>query len=190
MPEYRYEIITKDGKTERGKISAASQLEALQLLNSQGFVVTSIKPISKTRKRKRSLFPIQPKELSLFSRQLATMVSSGVRIRDALQVLSKQTMFSRRFRKILVEVVLLIESGEGFSDALEKTRVFDELFVNLVRAGETGGVLDEALQRVAEFYEGMVDLQNQVKSAMSYPLFMMLLPLVSLELFPSSYYQI
>ncbi|ACR80547.1 MULTISPECIES: type II secretion system F family protein [Kosmotoga] len=173
MPEYRYEIITKDGKTERGKISAASQLEALQLLNSQGFVVTSIKPISKTRKRKRSLFPIQPKELSLFSRQLATMVSSGVRIRDALQVLSKQTMFSRRFRKILVEVVLLIESGEGFSDALEKTRVFDELFVNLVRAGETGGVLDEALQRVAEFYEGMVDLQNQVKSAMSYPLFMM-----------------
>ena len=109
----------------------------------------------------------------MFARQLSTMVSSGVRIRDAVSVLSIQTVFSSRFRKILVEVVLLIEGGMGFSEALEHTGVFEPLFINLVKAGETGGVLEETMERVAEFYEGAVDLQNQVKSAMAYPLFMM-----------------
>ncbi|HAA86110.1 MAG TPA: type II secretion system F family protein, partial [Kosmotogaceae bacterium] len=116
---------------------------------------------------------ISVKEVSLFSRQLSTMVSAGVRIRDAVQVLSVQPVFSRRFRKVLTEVVLLIEGGMSFSEAMEHTRVFDSLFINLVKAGEAGGVLDEALLRVADFYESMVDLQQQVKSAMAYPLFMM-----------------
>jgi type IV pilus assembly protein PilC len=101
------------------------------------------------------------------------MVSSGVRIREALQVLSTQVLFSRRFRKIIARVVLDIEGGISFSESLERSGVFEPLFINLVKAGEAGGVLDESLERVADFYEGMVDLQNQVKSAMAYPLFMM-----------------
>ena len=101
------------------------------------------------------------------------MVSSGVRIRDALQVLSTQALFSRRFRRVITRVVLDIESGMSFNESLEKSGVFEPLFTNLVKAGETGGVLDESLQRVSEFYEGMVELQNEVKSAMAYPLFMM-----------------
>jgi len=149
-------------------------MEALQLLTTQGFVVTSIKPVKKHRSKSRTaLFPISVKEVSLFSRQLSTMVSAGVRIRDAVQVLSVQPVFSRRFRKVLTEVVLLIEGGMSFSEAMQHTRVFDSLFINLVKAGEAGGVLDEALLRVADFYESMVDLQQQVKSAMAYPLFMM-----------------
>ncbi|KUK95337.1 MAG: Type II secretion system protein [Thermotogales bacterium 46_20] len=174
MADYRYQVINKKGKTESGKIAANSQMEALQLLTSQGFVVTSIKPVKKHRSKSRTaLFPISVKEVSLFSRQLSTMVSAGVRIRDAVQVLSVQPVFSRRFRKVLTEVVLLIEGGMSFSEAMEHTRVFDSLFINLVKAGEAGGVLDEALLRVADFYESMVDLQQQVKSAMAYPLFMM-----------------
>jgi len=174
VADYRYQVINKKGKTESGKIAANSQMEALQLLTSQGFVVTSIKPVKKHRSKSRTaLFPISVKEVSLFSRQLSTMVSAGVRIRDAVQVLSVQPVFSRRFRKVLTEVVLLIEGGMSFSEAMEHTRVFDSLFINLVKAGEAGGVLDEALLRVADFYESMVDLQQQVKSAMAYPLFMM-----------------
>ncbi len=175
MADYRYQVINKKGKTESGKISANSQMEALQLLTSQGFVVTSIKPAQRTKLRSRTaLFPISVKEVSLFSRQLSTMVSAGVRIRDAVQVLSLQPVFSRRFRRILTEVVLLIEGGMSFSEAMQHTRVFDSLFINLVIAGEAGGVLEEALIRVADFYESMVDLQQQVKSAMAYPIFMML----------------
>ncbi len=174
MADYRYQVINKKGKTESGKIAANSQMEALQLLTTQGFVVTSIKPVKKHRSKSRTaLFPISVKEVSLFSRQLSTMVSAGVRIRDAVQVLSVQPVFSRRFRKVLTEVVLLIEGGMSFSEAMQHTRVFDSLFINLVKAGEAGGVLDEALLRVADFYESMVDLQQQVKSAMAYPLFMM-----------------
>jgi type IV pilus assembly protein PilC len=174
VADYRYQVINKKGKTESGKIAANSQMEALQLLTTQGFVVTSIKPVKKHRSKSRTaLFPISVKEVSLFSRQLSTMVSAGVRIRDAVQVLSVQPVFSRRFRKVLTEVVLLIEGGMSFSEAMQHTRVFDSLFINLVKAGEAGGVLDEALLRVADFYESMVDLQQQVKSAMAYPLFMM-----------------
>ncbi|AKI97919.1 type II secretion system F family protein [Kosmotoga pacifica] len=174
MPEFRYEVITSSGKSERGKIVASSKLEALELLNRQGFIVTSIKPIAKaSTSGGKTLFPIPTKEISLFARQLATMISSGVRIRDALQVLSSQTVFSNRFRRKIVEIVLAIEGGMTFSEALERSRVFDSLFINLVKAGEAGGVLDETLQRVSEFYESMVELENQVKSAMSYPLFMM-----------------
>jgi type IV pilus assembly protein PilC len=174
LPEYKYEAVSQNGKKQKGRINAGTQLEALQLLNSHGYVVTSINVISKERKSNTTaLFPIGKNELSIFARQLSTMVSSGVRIREALQVLSNQQVFSGRFRKILSNVVVSIEGGLSFSEALEKTGVFDKLFINLVRAGEAGGVLDESLERVADFYEGMVDLQNQVKSAMSYPLFMM-----------------
>ncbi|MCD6160226.1 MAG: type II secretion system F family protein [Kosmotoga sp.] len=174
MPEFRYEVISSSGKSERGKISASSKLEALELLNRQGFIVTSIKPLSKmSTGGGKTLFPISTKEISLFARQLSTMIASGVRIRDALQVLSVQTVFSNRFRKRIIEIVLAIEGGMTLSEALERSGVFDSLFINLVKAGEAGGVLDETLQRISDFYESMVDLENQVKSAMSYPLFMM-----------------
>lgn len=173
MAEFRYEVINTRGKAEHGKISAASKLEALQILSGRGYTVSSIKSTAYQNKYTVSIFPISPKEVSLFSRQLSTMVSAGVRIRDALQVLSTQSLFSRRFRKVLIKVVLDIEAGMSLHESLERSGVFEPLFTNLVRAGETGGVLDESLQRVAEFYEGMVDLQNEVKSAMAYPLFMM-----------------
>jgi len=173
MPDFRYEVINTKGKSEKGKLAANSKLEALQILSSRGYIVSSIKQSASHASTRASMFPASQKEVSIFSRQLATMVSSGVRIRDALQVLSTQVFFSRRFRKIVTRVVLDIEGGMSFSESLEKTGVFEPLFTNLVKAGEAGGVLDESLERVADFYEGMVELQNQVKSAMSYPLFMM-----------------
>ncbi|MBN2252361.1 MAG: type II secretion system F family protein [Kosmotogaceae bacterium] len=174
MPDFRYEVINIKGRSEKGKLAANSKLEALQILSSRGYIVSSIKQSSSSRSTtKASMFPASQKEVSIFSRQLATMVSSGVRIREALQVLSTQVLFSRRFRKIIARVVLDIEGGMSFSESLERSGVFEPLFTNLVKAGEAGGVLDESLERVADFYEGMVELQNQVKSAMAYPLFMM-----------------
>ena len=174
MPDFKYEVLNNKGKSEKGKISANSKLEALQILSSRGFMVSSIRPVAVQSRMKTSIFPLSPKEVSLFSRQLSTMVSAGVRIRDALQVLSAQSLFSRRFRKVITRIVFDIEGGMTFHESLEKSGVFEPLFTNLVRAGETGGVLDESLQRVSEFYEGMVELQNEVKSAMAYPLFMMM----------------
>jgi type IV pilus assembly protein PilC len=173
MPDFRYEVINSKGKPEKGKLTASSKLDALQILSGRGYTVSAIRPIASQDNVRTSIFPLSPKEVSLFARQLSTMVSSGVRIRDALQVLSTQALFSRRFRKVITRVILDIESGMTFNESLEKSGVFEPLFTNLVKAGETGGVLDESLQRVSEFYEGMVELQNEVKSAMAYPLFMM-----------------
>ena len=107
MPDFRYEVINIKGRSEKGKLAANSKLEALQILSSRGYIVSSIKQSSSSRSTtKASMFPASQKEVSIFSRQLATMVSSGVRIREALQVLSTQVLFSRRFRKIIARVVL------------------------------------------------------------------------------------
>lgn len=175
MPDFRYTSNQHQGKPEKGKLAANSKLEALQILSSRGYIVSSIKQSSSSRSSTKSFFVSRLTEGSQhLSRQLATMVSSGVRIREALQVLSTQVLFSsERFRKIIARVVLDIEGGMSFSESLERSGVFEPLFTNLVKAGEAGGVLDESLERVADFYEGMVELQNQVKSAMAYPLFMM-----------------
>ena len=103
------------------------------------------------------------------TRQLSTMVSSGMTILRALYVLEAQTE-SDALKETLVDVRKDVEAGLPLSDALERhPKVFDPLFVAMTRAGETGGVLDSALIRVADQLEKAEALRRQVKSAMTYP---------------------
>ena len=106
------------------------------------------------------------------------MVGAGVRVRDALVILSEQPVFSKRFRRYIRNVVISLEQGKSLADSFEEQKVFDPLFINMVSAGESGGVLDETLQRIASFYESALALQNEVKSAMSYPKFILLFAVV------------
>jgi type IV pilus assembly protein PilC len=108
-------------------------------------------------------------DLAIMTRQLATMVQSGMTILRALYVLEAQTE-----NKILAEAIIAVrkdvEAGLSLSDALERhPKIFDPLFVSMTRAGETGGMLDEALVRVADQLEKADSLRRQVKSAMTYP---------------------
>lgn len=109
-------------------------------------------------------------DLTIFSRQFATMINSGVAMVRALHILSEQTK-NPRLRKIILDIKLRVEAGNSLSDSMSRhNTVFDKLFVGMVRAGEAGGVLDEVLLRVATFQEASNKLQQQVKSAMTYPI--------------------
>ena len=112
---------------------------------------------------------VAPKDLQIFTRQLATMIDAGLPIVQCLDILANQTP-NKIFAGILHQVKNNVESGATFSEALRRhPKVFDDLYVNLVAAGEVGGILDTILSRLATYIEKAVKLKAQIKSAMFYP---------------------
>ena len=189
LPVYRYIAYDKSGKKVKGVIEAPNEWGATNELAGNGLKVLKIEKksgiikgkdgrskVSKSgikKKKKRAFFSISVGELAVFSRQLATMISAGIRVKNALEILSEQTVFSARFRNILKSVIDDIEEGKSLSEAFEETGAFEPIFVNLIKAGEEGGVLDETLEKVADFYESSKELSDEVKAAMRYPTFVM-----------------
>jgi type IV pilus assembly protein PilC len=112
---------------------------------------------------------VKPKVLTVFTRQLATLVDAGLPLLRGLRVLEKQER-SSTLKSILRELALAIEGGSTFSEALaQHPKVFNRLFVNMVKAGELGGVLEVALRRLAEFSEKAQKIKGKVKAALFYP---------------------
>jgi type IV pilus assembly protein PilC len=113
--------------------------------------------------------PVTPKELQIFTRQLATMIDAGLPLVQCLDILANQSE-NQIFQQKLFQIKASVEQGSSFSDALRKhPKIFDELYVNLVGAGEVGGILDTILNRLAAYIEKAVKLKRQLKSAMIYP---------------------
>ncbi len=132
-----------------------------------------------TQKKKKGLGNIKiggPKkasaaDLSLFTRQLATLLDAGLPLVRSLKILQQQQAEGHQLSVVLRDVQSTVESGKTFSESLSKyPKVFDNLFVNMVRAGEAGGVLETVLNRLAEFSEKAEKLKKKVKSAMTYPI--------------------
>ncbi len=119
--------------------------------------------------------PITLKDMMVFSRQFASMVEAGVALLRALTVMADQTQ-NPRLKQALKQVKADIEQGSTLSGALEKyPEIFDRLYISMVKAGEAGGVLDQVLNRLALFMEERSKLTQQVKSAMTYPVVVMLI---------------
>ena len=113
------------------------------------------------------------KDISVFSRQFATMIAAGLPLVQCLQTLGMQ-MERKRFQDIIAKVAYDVESGSTLSDALGRfPRVFDELYVNLVHVGETGGVLDSMLSRLSTYLEKAQALKHRVQMAIVYPILVM-----------------
>lgn len=123
----------------------------------------------KTKKKVRGSRKIRLKELPIYTRQLAAMLSSGMPLVQSIVALEEQTN-NKQFKEVLAGVRTDVEGGAMYSDSLEHyPQVFDELYVNMMRAGETGGMLAETCDRVASFLEASNKLRSKVKSAMMYP---------------------
>ncbi len=180
MPTFAYVVKDKSGKTHSGTLDVESRNALVEQLWKQDFVVLSID--EKTHGKASSLLKIgEPKikteQLVIFSRQLATMVDSGIPISAALDVLAEQ-MDDRDFRQVLKKIRDDIEAGASLSEASGRhPRAFSEFFVNMMRAGESSGHLDEILDRVATYLEKINSLQGKVKASLFYPAFVSLLAL-------------
>jgi len=176
-----YQYVAKDalGKVITGTSEAENEQILVRRLREKGFWVQKVNPAraparQQTKARAGGGFSagfgrVGGRDLAVFCRQFATMIDAGVSLVRCLSVLEEQSG-SARLRGIIREIQAAVESGETLSRALTRwPRIFNNLFVGLVRAGEVGGVLDETLNRLATFMEENERLRRKVKSAMTYP---------------------
>jgi type IV pilus assembly protein PilC len=199
MPKYNFIALDARGRESQGEIEADNQTMALARIRERGLFPTSVTEAgAKTRKAppgKRSgakssssalnmdielrlptfLMSVKPKELMVFTRQLATLVDAGLPLVRSLEVLGKQER-NPLLRKAIKEMAESIQSGSTFAEALaQHPRIFNKLYVNMAKAGEVGGVLDKVLLRLAEFMEKAQKIKNKVRSAMVYPIVVMVM---------------
>ncbi|HEY4267026.1 MAG TPA: type II secretion system F family protein [Galbitalea sp.] len=178
---YAYKGRDSAGKIVKGRLDGASESVVAGRLRSMGVSPISIAESAEGTGLSRELnIPgfskgVGLKDLAIMSRQLATMIGSGLSLLRALTILSEQTE-SKPLSKILIQVTRDIESGTSFSDALYKHSVeFPPIMINLVRAGESGGFLDDALETIAKNFEGEAKLRGTIKSAMTYPVIVLVM---------------
>jgi type IV pilus assembly protein PilC len=170
MSTYVFKAIDLAGVKAKGEVEADSKQAVSDQLKSRGLVVLDIADKHSSREINLTFFEsVNATELAVFARQLATMISSGMSILRALYVLEEQTE-SKMLKETIVAVRKDVEAGLSLSDAMARhPKVFSTLFVAMTQAGEAGGVLEGALLRVADQLEKDASLKRQIKSAMVYP---------------------
>jgi type IV pilus assembly protein PilC len=181
MATYVFKAMDLTGAKATGEVEAESKQRVADQLKSRGLVVLEIQDKSGSKELGLGfLKKIKATDLTIMTRQLSTMVSSGMTILRALYVLEAQTE-SKKLQEVLVDVRKDVEAGLPLSDAFERhPKVFSPLFVAMTRAGETGGLLESSLIRIADQLEAEDSLRRQVKSAMVYPTVVMSFALIVL----------
>ncbi|HTK31612.1 MAG TPA: type II secretion system F family protein [Candidatus Saccharimonadaceae bacterium] len=171
MPVFVWKGRTLAGESQAGEIEVSRQEEALEILRKKKILITSMRP--KTggfQMPKIGGSGVSTKDLAIFTRQFATMISAGLPLVQCLDILAKQSS-KPSFGRVIGEVTREVEAGSTLSDALGKHKdIFDDLFRNMVAAGEAGGVLDEILMRLATYIEKADALKRKIQSALVYPI--------------------
>jgi len=169
MPSFVYVAReTSSGKEIRSSVEAVTEQAAISALLNRNMLVVSIQE-KVGKKGKTSGGSVALQDLVIFTRQLATMIDAGLAMVQSLQALADQTT-NKIMRDIIKDVCARVESGDSFSEALQKhPKAFTRLYVCMVAAGEKGGLLAEILARLATYLENAARLRKKVKSAMMYP---------------------
>jgi len=169
---FAYTARDNDGRVITGTLEGESEIAVVARLQEMGYFITDLQ-----RRIKRPTLEdvlqrfrgVRLKDLTVFTRQFATMINAGLAILAGLSILEVQSE-NKRLKEILGAVRADIEQGAPLSDALAKhPETFNSLYVNMVRAGEAGGVLDDVLARLAGFLEKELALRQKVRAAMIYP---------------------
>jgi type IV pilus assembly protein PilC len=169
MPRYAFEAVAANGKEFRGEIDAASEAEARIKLRAQRLVPRKLVSKEAGRGPKKGGRGVKSKDLQIFTRQLATLLASGIPIIQSLDVLARGAR-SPGLVFALNDIVAQVSKGKRFAEALaDHPRVFDKFYVNMVRAGEEAGGLDAILNRLATYIEKAVKIAAKIKGAMFYP---------------------
>jgi len=182
---FAYKGRDSSGKIVKGKVDAVSETAVASRLRTMGIAPTSIAPAGSGAGLNKEislggLFEkrVGLKDLAVMSRQMATMISAGLSLIRALTILTDQSE-NLTLKKTLDRVRLDVEAGASLSEAFAKHEViFPPLMINLVRAGETGGFLEGSLESIADNYEKEVKLRGTIKSAMTYPVVVLIMALL------------
>ena len=183
MPKFAYTAIDTAGKMIRGKIEAENQQLVISKLHGHGYHITGI---SEKKKASISLQKMSFKKLKLttlvvFSRQFATMINAGVGIIKCLDILEGQSK-DEVLKPVIGQAMRDVKNGLSLTDAFAKhPGVFSKLYINMIRAAEVGGILDEILDRVAGFLENELEIKTKIKSAMMYPIIVLIFSMVMIS---------
>lgn len=184
MPTYAYTAVDARGQQKSGTIDASDTQDATAQIKKMGFFPTRIAEVGTEAaaavtgtavKGKKSSGSVSGKVLTVFTRQLATLIDAGLPLLRALNTLIRQEK-NAVLRNAMTNMATAVESGGTFSEALaQHPRIFTKLYVNMVKAGELGGVLEIVLTRLAEFQEKSEKIKGKVVSAMVYPIVVLLI---------------
>lgn len=182
MAIYKFQAKAEDGRLVRGEVDAASESDARIRLRAQKLTPIRLATFTDNSGPKKGLFggseSVSSKDLQVFTRQFAVLVSAGVPIVQSLQSMS-QGARSPGLANSLIKITAEVEKGKRLADALAtQPKVFDRLYINLVRAGEESGALESILNRLAEYIENSVKLRNKVTGALWYPAIIILVAIV------------
>ncbi len=170
MPNYAWKGRNRAGLIKEGVLAADSKEVALASLRRQNIVVTGIRERGKEISLTKVGRKVPPKTLAVFTRQFSVMIDAGLPLVQCIEILANQQEH-KTFQKILLQVRQDVEAGSTLADAMRRhPKAFDNLYVNMVAAGEAGGILDTILQRLSIYIEKAVKLRSQVRSAMIYPI--------------------
>jgi type IV pilus assembly protein PilC len=170
MPNYAWKGRNRAGLVKEGVLVADSKEVALASLRRQNIVVTGIRERGKEISLTKMGRKVPPKTLAVFTRQFSVMIDAGLPLVQCIEILANQQEH-KTFQKILLQIRQDVEAGSTLADAMRRhPKAFDSLYVNMVAAGEAGGILDTILQRLSVYIEKAVKLKAQVRSAMIYPI--------------------
>ncbi len=170
---FRYIATTRQGNPVKGNIKAVSEIAAERLLVAQGYVPEHVEvapSMFSLEEAFPTLFHVKPRDIVVFSRQLATLLRSGISLLPSMEVLQGQVASSRAFNTILGSIVNDIRSGSSFSQAISKhPKAFDEIYSRAIAVGEETGNLETVLNQMADYIERQQALTQRVKKALTYP---------------------
>jgi type IV pilus assembly protein PilC len=175
MATFAYTGRARGGQTITGEFSADTMDGAVAALRREQILVTQINPVRETaagsaRGKKVRSKSVKAKDLAVFTRQFSVMIGAGLPLVQCLDILGNQAE-DKNFGEVILATRADVEGGASLADAMQKhPKAFDSLFTNMIAAGEAGGILDAILKRLATYIEKAVKLKSQVKSAMVYPI--------------------
>lgn len=173
MGAYQYQALTKSGSTHKGVIEADSERHARQLLRDQGLVPVQIQTQAKQKQTRHSV-KISAQDLSLFTRQLATLLAAGIPVEESLRGVSEQTE-KDKVRSLIIGVRSKVLEGYGLAQSMnEFPQAFPELYRATVAAGEQTGRLDIVLEKLADYTENQQGTRQKVQQALIYPTLMII----------------
>lgn len=185
VPSFNYKGRDGAGKMVKGKIDASSEAVVTSRLRGMGISPISVTPAAAGTGLSREInigsfkAAVGLKDLAVMSRQMATMISSGLSLLRTLTILAQQTE-NKALAKILTGIAKDVETGGSLSTSFNKhPEVFPPLMISLLRAGETGGFLDDSLMAVARNFESEVKLRQTIKSALTYPVIVLVMALLA-----------
>ena len=174
---FEYEGKDKNGKTVRGEMRAGGEAMVSASLRRQGILTTKVK-----KRRLSGGKSIKQKDIAIFTRQLSTMMRAGVPLIQSFDIVARGSP-NPKLTRLLTDIRSDVETGTSLSSAFRKHPLhFDALYCNLVEAGEAGGILESLLDRLAVYQEKTMAIKNKIRSAMIYPIAVMVVAFVVLAI--------